>query len=72
VTERNSELIKRLSQNAPDVKIVNGNNSTSGMFIVDGERFIRAELSNPNAENFSDAIGFTIYSNSKLSVESFK
>lgn len=72
LSERNSELVKRLSQDAPDIKILNGNNTTSGMFIVDGEKFIRAELSDPDAENFSDAIGFTIYSNSKLSVESFK
>jgi two-component system sensor histidine kinase VicK len=61
-----------LAQEAPDIKILNGNNSTSGMFIADTEKFIRAELSDPDAENFSDAIGFTIYSNSKLSVESFK
>jgi signal transduction histidine kinase len=72
LTESNSELVTKLSQDAPGIKILNGNNSTSGMFIVDGAKFIRAELSNPNAENFSDAIGFTIYSNSKLSVESFK
>ena len=72
LTEKNSEIVKRLSQDAPDIKILNGNNSTSGMFIVDAAKFIRAELSDPDAENFSDAIGFTIYSNSKLSVESFK
>jgi signal transduction histidine kinase len=72
LTERNSVLLTKLSQGAPNIKILNGNNSTYGMFIVDGAKFIRAELSNPIAENFSDAIGFTIYSNSKLSVESFK
>jgi signal transduction histidine kinase len=72
LTERNSELVRRLAQEVPDIKIINGNNSTSGMFIVDTEKFIRAELSDPDAESFSDAIGFTIYSNSKLSVESFK
>jgi hypothetical protein len=72
LTEKNSEIVKRLSHDAPDIKILNGNNSTSGMFIVDAAKFIRAELSDPNAENFSDAIGFTIYSNSKLSVESFR
>jgi signal transduction histidine kinase len=72
LTERNSVLLTKLSHDAPNIKILNGNNSTYGMFIVDGAKFIRAELSNPIAENFSDAIGFTIYSNSKLSVESFK
>jgi hypothetical protein len=72
LSERNSELVKRLSQDAPDIKILNGNNSIIGMFIADGAKFIRGELSDPDAENFSDAIGFTIYSNSKLSVQSFK
>jgi two-component system, OmpR family, sensor histidine kinase VicK len=72
LSERNSELVKRLSQDAPDIKILNGNNSIIGMFIADGARFIRGELTDPDAENFSDAIGFTIYSNSKLSVQSFK
>jgi len=39
--------------------------------IVDGTRFLRAELKNPNANEFSEAIGFTLYSNSKLSIDSF-
>jgi signal transduction histidine kinase len=42
------------------------------MLIVDGEKFLRAELREPTAREFSEAIGFTIYSNSKRSVESFK
>ncbi|HEX5976517.1 MAG TPA: HAMP domain-containing sensor histidine kinase [Nitrososphaeraceae archaeon] len=72
LSERNSELVKRLSQDAPDIKILNGNNSIIGMFIADGAKVIRGELSDPDAENFSEAIRFTIYSNSKLSVQSFK
>ena len=42
------------------------------MFIVDNEKFLRAELKEPKAEIFSEAIGFTIYSNSRRSVDSFK
>jgi len=42
------------------------------MYIVDGERFLRAELKEPKAENFSEAIGRAVYSNSKRSAESFK
>jgi hypothetical protein len=42
------------------------------MYIVDGEKFFRAELREPNAETLSESIGFTFYSNSKLSVDSFK
>jgi len=51
---------------------LNGNNSLYGIFIVDGERFFRAELRDPDAIVFSDAIGFTIYSNSRRSAESFR
>ncbi len=42
------------------------------MFIVDNEKFFRAELIEPQAETFSEAIGFAVYSNSRRSVESFK
>ena len=42
------------------------------MFIVDGERFFNAELREPLELEFSQAIGFSIYSNSKPSVEAFK
>src|ERR1051325_5219928 len=37
-----------------------------------GEQFIRAELKEPNAEKFSESIGFAVYSNSRRSVESFR
>jgi signal transduction histidine kinase len=42
------------------------------MYIGDGEKFIRAELRNPNAEKFSESVGFMVYSNRKTSVDSFK
>src|ERR671934_835272 len=54
------------------MRILNGNNSAHGMLIVDVERLFRAELREPSETEFSNAIGFTIYSNSKPSVESFK
>src|ERR671935_1121886 len=54
------------------MRILNGNNSAHGMLIVDVERLFRAELREPLETEFSKAIGFTIYSNSKPSVESFK
>src|SRR5919198_2090552 len=43
-----------------------------GMFIVDSHKFFRAELREPNAEGLSEAIGFTIFSTSRVSVSSFK
>jgi two-component system sensor histidine kinase VicK len=42
------------------------------MYIVDCERFIRTELKNPDAEKFSESVGFMVYSNRKNTVESFK
>jgi two-component system sensor histidine kinase VicK len=72
LSEENSETIRKISENAPAIKILSGSNTPYGMYIVDGERFIRAELKNPDAEKFSDSVGFMIYSNRKNTVESFK
>ena len=66
------DIIKRIKENAPEVEIVNGNNSTSVMFIVDNTKFLRAELANEYSENFADSVGFTVYSNTRQSVDSFK
>jgi signal transduction histidine kinase len=68
----NSRIVKKITDNAPAIKILNGNNSPYGMYIVDGEKVIRAELKEPNAEKFSESIGFAVYSNSRRSVESFR
>ena len=71
ISEANSEIIKKVSENAPTIKIVNGNDSPYGMYIVDGHAF-RAELKEPEADNFSEAIGFSVYSNRKNTVDFFK
>src|SRR5919199_873036 len=72
LSKENSHIVKKISENAPTIAILNGNNCPYGMYIVDGERFLRAELKEPKAENLSEAIGRAVYSNSKRSVESFK
>jgi hypothetical protein len=72
LSEQNSSIIKKISNGAPDIKILNGNISSAGMLIVNNEKFFRAELKEPHASEFSEAIGFAIYSNSKRSVESFR
>src|ERR671920_676199 len=51
---------------------LNSEGSHSGLFIVDSSRFIRFELKEPRAEDFSEAIGFVIYSNSKVGLDSSK
>jgi signal transduction histidine kinase len=70
--EGESDTIKRIKEIAPEIEIVNGDNSTSVMFIVDNTKFLRAELANEYSENFADSIGFTVYSNTRQSVDSFK
>ena len=72
LSEENSEIIKRISQRAPYIKIINGGSSHSGLFVVDSAKFLRFELKDPKAEEFSEAIGFVVYSNSKVSVKSSK
>ena len=72
ITEENSRLIEQISEKAPNIKIINGGSSHSGLFIGDGKRFIRFELKEPTAEEFSDAIGFVEHSNSKVGVYSAK
>jgi two-component system, OmpR family, sensor histidine kinase VicK len=73
-SEENSEIIKVMSDKAPDIRILNYDNanSHSGLLIVDRAKLMRFELKEPKAEEFSEAIGFIIYSNSKASVESSK
>ncbi|MDQ6863469.1 MAG: HAMP domain-containing histidine kinase [Thermoproteota archaeon] len=72
LSEENSRIIRKIDEQAPAVKVLNGNNSPYGMYIMDGEKFLRAEVKEPDAETFSGAIGFSVYSNSKLSVDSFR
>ena len=72
LSEENAEIQKKISENAPDIRILDGNNSPYGMYIVDHKKFLRAELKRPRAEKFSDAIGLVVYSNRRITVESFE
>jgi signal transduction histidine kinase len=72
LTEENSKIQEKISGTAPDIKMLDGNTSPYSMYIVDRERYLRAELKNPGAENFMEAIGLVVYSNRKTTVESFE
>jgi len=72
LSEENSKVVKRMSERAPHIAILNGNKSLYGMYIIDGQRCFRAELKHPKAENFPDAIGFSVYSNRRNTVDFFK
>jgi two-component system sensor histidine kinase VicK len=72
LTEENSMIQKKISENSPDIRILDSNSSSYGMYIIDRERFLRAELKKPGADNFSDAIGLVVYSNRRITVDSFQ
>jgi two-component system, OmpR family, sensor histidine kinase VicK len=76
ITNINAHIANRISLIAPNIKILNSNESVAGLFIVDNERFFRSEDKNPetddNDDDVSNAISLMIYSNSKKGVNSFK
>ena len=72
LSEVNAEIVRSISEEAPEIQVLNGNNSPFGMYVADGEKFIIAELRNPDAEVLTESIGFMVYSNRKTSVDSFK
>jgi two-component system, OmpR family, sensor histidine kinase VicK len=76
ISDANLNIVNRILQSTTDasnnIRIVNGSNSSFGMIIVDNTKFLKAELREPEAEQFSEAIGLSFYSNSRPSVESYK
>jgi two-component system, OmpR family, sensor histidine kinase VicK len=66
VTDVSAEIVEQLRV-VSQIKFANGNESESGIMIIDSSRFISAELVNPKSETFSEAIGIALYSNSKRS-----
>jgi signal transduction histidine kinase len=65
-TDADSEIVERLRVES-HIKFAKGNESQSGIMIIDSSHFISAELINPTAETFSEAVGITLHSNSKRS-----
>jgi len=72
INEDNLEIVTQISQHAPDIKILNGGSSQSGLFVADEKEFLRFDLKDPKAGDFSQAIAFIVHSNSKSSVASSK
>ena len=68
--ESNSEIVKQISQHAPDIKILNGGSSQSGLFVADQKEYLRFDLKDPKAADFTQAIEFVVHSNSKSSIAS--
>jgi two-component system, OmpR family, sensor histidine kinase VicK len=73
VDDNNAEIIRWLHQEAPNIKILNTRiNLATKIFIVNDDTLFRVELREPEADSFSKAFGFAIYSNSKPTVDAFK
>lgn len=70
MSEQNLNTVEKISKS--QVQLLDGDTSNYGMYIVDGEKFFRAELKEPMADKFSEAAGLVIYSNRKTTVDSFK
>jgi len=70
ITEENSQIVEKICGKAPDIKILNGGSSHSGLMVVDNTKFLRFGIKEPKAEEFSGAIRFVEYSNSKVGVYS--
>ena len=65
------QIVEQIYVKAPNIRILNGGSSHSGLIVVDNTKLLRFEL-DLKAEEFLDAIGFISYSNSKVGVYSSK
>jgi two-component system sensor histidine kinase VicK len=73
INDNNAQIIKRLYEEAPNIDILNTTtNLATKVFIVNEDTLFRAELSDPEADSFSKALAFAIYSNNKPTVGAFK
>jgi signal transduction histidine kinase len=72
VSNINSNLVTRMTTSAPNIRVLDGHDSSAGMLIADGSRFLRVEANKADADNCSESVGFSLYSNSKPGVDSFK
>ncbi len=72
LSKENVGIVNKVSEQAPGIRILNGNESLYGMYIIDDEKLLRVESRDASAETFMEAIGFAVYSNRKNTVQSFK
>jgi two-component system sensor histidine kinase VicK len=72
LSDENTKIVKRISDSSNNIKILNGPQTESGIFIADGIRYFSVEDKDVNAEEVSEAISMMIYSNSRKGVSLFK
>ena len=72
IDESNKDVLDWLKKKAPAIQVLQASSSESTILIVDGQKLFRAELRESEADKFSNAIGFVLYSNSRPTVNSFR
>jgi two-component system, OmpR family, sensor histidine kinase VicK len=73
LNNENAKIAEWLSdKGGPTIQLLDGDGTDSTILVVDGKLLFRAEYRSNQAEKFSDAIGYAVYSNSKPTVNSFK
>jgi signal transduction histidine kinase len=70
--ESNKFVLDWLMKKAPAIQLLQSDSFGSTILIVDGMKLFRAELRERDAHNFSNAIGFVLYSNSRPTINSFR
>ena len=69
----NAKIAEWLSdRGGSTIQLLNGDATDSTILVVDGKLLFRAEFKSDQADKFTDAIGYAVYSNSKPTVNSFK
>ncbi|MEO9321084.1 MAG: HAMP domain-containing sensor histidine kinase [Nitrososphaera sp.] len=69
VSQLNSAIVENLVSE-PGVKVLDAAEAQSGIMIIDRSHFLSSELVHPASEMYSDAIGVSVYSNSRRSISS--
>jgi two-component system, OmpR family, sensor histidine kinase VicK len=73
IDDSNKNMLEWLMKKAPAIQILQTADSIeSSILIVDGQRLLRAELRESDMGKFPSSIGFSIYTNSRPTINSFR
>ncbi|HJU35333.1 MAG TPA: HAMP domain-containing sensor histidine kinase [Nitrososphaera sp.] len=73
IDDKNIQIVRVLNEQAPNIKILNNTiNLATKIFIVNDDTLFRVELRDLEADTFSNAFGFALYSNNKSTVNTFR
>ncbi len=73
VDDSNKNILEWVIKKAPAIQILQAADSIeSSILIVDGQKLLRAELRESDVGKFASSIGFSIYTNSRPTINSFR